>query len=246
VQPKLPANALFSSATFKKYDNYGQYTLTLKQGKKIEGYYIEKTANGIILHVKRPVTISAGDKPLTGITIMLDPGHGGSDTGAIGPLGTDYAEKRINLNTALKLQTELTRLGAKVIMTRTTDTAVSLSDRLTASRNAKPDLFISVHSNSMADNVDISKIKGFSVYYKEPHAESLAQSLLAGATKIGRANKGVRWANFYVVRGTWAPSVLIENGFVPNPDEFELLSDDSEQVRLAKSLADSIVKYFSK
>lgn len=245
LQPRLPANALFSSVTFKKYDNYGQYTLTLKPGRKIEGYYIEKTANGIILHVKRPVTISTGNKPLSGITIMLDPGHGDSDTGAIGPLGANYAEKRINLNTALKLRDELNRLGARVLMTRTTDTAVSLSDRLTASRDAKPDLFISVHSNSMADNVDISKIKGFSVYYKEPNAKSLAQSLLSGATRIGRADKGVRWANFYVVRGTWAPSVLIENGFVPNPDEFELLTDDSEQTRLAKSLADSIVKYFS-
>ncbi|MGI6668775.1 MAG: N-acetylmuramoyl-L-alanine amidase family protein [Acetivibrionales bacterium] len=175
---------------------------------------------------------------------MLDPGHGGSDTGAIGPLGTGYAEKTINLNTALKLRNELVSLGAKVLMTRTTDVAVSLEDRLAASRKAKPDLFVSIHANSMADNVDISKIYGFSVYYKEALAKPFSQTLLDGAVKIGRVNKGVRWANFYVTRGTWAPSVLIENGFVPNPHEFELLIDNSEQVRLAKTLADAIVQYF--
>lgn len=244
--PVLPSGSMFKSVSFNKNSNNGQYVLELKPGEAIEGYYIEKTASGIILHVKRPVKTTVGDKPLKDTVIMLDPGHGGDDTGAIGPLGSSYAEKRINLNTALKLRTELQRLGAQVIMTRTTDKAVSLSDRLTASRNARPDLFISIHGNSMADNVDISKIEGFSVYYKEPHAESFSQSLLSGAVQIGRMNKGVRWANFYVVRGTWTPSVLIENGFVPNPDEFELLSDDTEQTRLAKSLTESIVKYFTR
>ena len=244
--PLLPTGSMFKSVSFNKESNYGQYILELKPGEIIDGYYIEKTTSGIILHIKRPVKTTVGNKPLTGIVIMLDPGHGGDDTGAIGPLGSTYAEKKINLNTALKLRTELNRLGAQVLMTRTTDKAVSLSDRLTASRNARPDLFISIHGNSMADNVDISKIKGFSVYYKEPHAESYSQSLLSGATQIGRTNKGVRWANFYVVRGTWTPSILIENGFVPNPDEFELLIDDAEQTRLAKSLATSIIKHFTR
>ncbi len=244
--PLLPSGSMFKSVTFNKNSDSGQYVLELKPGESIEGYYIEKTASGIILHIKRPVKVSAGDKPLKDIVIMLDPGHGGDDTGAIGPLGSNYAEKRINLNTALKLRTELERLGAKVLMTRTTDTTLSLSARLTASRSARPDLFISIHGNSMADNVDISKIAGFSVYYKEALAESLSQALLSGATQIGRVNKGVRWANFYVVRGTWTPSVLIENGFIPNPNEFELLVDDKEQTKLAKSLANSVVKYFTR
>lgn len=246
VLPNLPANGLFESATFEQSGDHGKYTLSLKPGKAIEGYYIEKTTDGIILHVKRQVKAIAGGKPLTGITIMLDPGHGGSDTGAIGPLGTEYAEKRINLDTALKLRTELEVLGANVLMTRTTDVAMSLSDRLTASRKARPDLFISIHANSMADNVDISKIKGFSVYYKEGIAKPVSQSLLTSAVKIGRTDKGVRWANFYVVRGTWTPSILIENGFVPNPDEFELLTSESEQIRLAKSMASSITQYFTR
>ena len=244
--PILPENSLFSSVLFTKKGNQGQYQLMLKAGQAIDGYYIEKTASGIILHIKRPVKAAIGDKPLSGIKIMIDPGHGGSDNGAIGPLGTKYAEKTINLNTSLRLRTELQALGAEVLMTRTGDVAVSLSDRLTASRKALPDMFLSVHANSMADNVDISKITGFSVHYKETLSKPLSEVLLNQAAEIGRTPKGTRYNNFYVVRGTWTPSMLIENGFVPNPGEFELLIDETEQTKLAKSLAEGIVKYFTR
>jgi uncharacterized lipoprotein YddW (UPF0748 family)/N-acetylmuramoyl-L-alanine amidase len=245
VIPVLPADAPFSSASFSKSGHTGQYTLTMKAGANIDGYYIEKVSDGIIVHIKRPVRAANGSKPLAGIVIMLDPGHGGDDSGTTGPLGTSYPEKRVNLNTALKLRTELQNLGAEVLMTRTTDKTVSLSDRLTASRDAKPDMFLSLHSNSMAENVDISKINGFSVHYKEALAKTLSQELLEASKEAGRRGRDLYWANFYVVRGTWTPSMLIEMGFLPNPAEAELLTDELEQTYLAKKLASGIVDYFS-
>lgn len=245
VIPALPSNSPFSSVTFAKNGHVGQYVLTLKPGASIEGYYIEKVSDGIIVHIKRPVRASMGEKPLDGITIMLDPGHGGSDTGATGPLGTEYPEKKINLENALLLKEELEKRGAKVLMTRTTDVYVSLSDRLTASRNAKPDMFLSIHANSMAENVDISQIEGFSAHYKEAIAKPLSQALCNAAAAAGRRNRGIKWANFYVVRGTWAPSMLIEVGFTPNPTEFEILTDKAEQKQLSMKLADAITEYFS-
>ena len=244
--PALPDSSPFSSVSFVRDGSLGRYRLTLTPGRTIEGYYIEKTMTGIILHVKNPARATMGDRPLTGLTIMLDPGHGGTENGAIGPLGTSYPEKTINLNTALKLRDELWSLGADVLMTRTTDVTVPLTDRLDASRRAKPDMFLSIHANSMEVNVDISKITGFSVHYKETLAKPLSEVLLAGAAETGRVNKGVRWDNFYVVRGTWTPSMLIENCFVPNPSDFELITSEAEQIRLAKSLADGIVHYFSR
>lgn len=246
VTPALPDNALFSSAVFSHSGDRGQYTLSVKAGQVIDGYYIEKATDGIVLHVKRPARTTGDYGSLQGITIMLDPGHGGTETGAIGPLGPDYAEKTINLNTALKLRTELQALGATVLMTRTTDVTMSLPDRLTASRNARPDMFLSVHANSMEDNVDISKIFGFSVHYKETLARPLSEAILSKAAEIGRKNRGTQYNNFYVVRGTWTPSMLMENGFVPNPAEFETLISDSEQSKLAKSIADGIAGYFSR
>jgi uncharacterized lipoprotein YddW (UPF0748 family)/N-acetylmuramoyl-L-alanine amidase len=246
VTPLLPDNALFSSAVFSRSGNQGLYVLSIKAGQTIDGYYIEKAVDGIVLHVKRPARTTGGYGSLQGITIMLDPGHGGTESGAIGPLGLGYAEKTINLNTALKLRTELQALGATVLMTRTSDVTMSLPDRLTASRNAKPDMFLSIHANSMEDNVDISKISGFSVHYKETLAKPLSEAILAQAAEIGRMNKGTVYNNFYVVRGTWAPSMLMENGFVPNPTEFETLISNSEQSRLAKSIANGIARYFSR
>jgi len=246
VLPALPDSSPFSSISFIQDGNLGRYILTLKPGRTFEGYFIEKTMTGIILQIKNPARATTGDRPLTGLTIMLDPGHGGSEYGAIGPLGTKYAEKTINLNTALKLNDELKSLGANVLMTRTTDVTLSLADRLDASRKAKPDMFLSIHANSMEVNVDISKITGFSVHYKEALAKPLSEVLLAKAAETGRVNKGVRWDNFYVVRGTWTPSILIENCFVPNPSDFELITNETEQVQLAKSLANGIVQYFSR
>ncbi len=245
--PVMSENSLFSSVVVSKDGNKVKYNLTLKNNQRISGYYIQKTSTGLTLNIKRPVKSIGGNKPLAGITIMLDPGHGGSDAGTPGPLGLKYPEKTINMNTALKLQTELEELGARVMMTRTADKDVSLEERLTASRNAKPDMFISIHANSMEDNVDISKVDGFSVFYREKLSQLLAETIFSSALEtLNRKSKGIHNRNFYVVRGTWTPSVLIESGFAPNPYEFEWLIDENEQSRLAKSIAEAVVKYFRK
>ncbi len=244
--PVLPANSLFSSIALTGNNDKVQYALTLKSGQRIEGYYVEKTPTGLILNIKRSVKAKARDKPLTGITIMLDPGHGGSDPGAAGPLGWRYFEKAINLNTAIKFKTELENLGANVLMTRTIDSALSLDERLTASRNAKPDMFISIHANSMGDNVDISKVDGFSVFYKEKLAQPLAEMVFNDTINtLNRTSKGLHVRNLYITRGTWTPTVLFESGFIPNPNEFEWLIDENEQLKLAKSLSETVVKYFT-
>ncbi len=243
--PILTEGSLISEVTATKNENGLQYNLILKENQSIDGYYIEKTTTGIALHIKRPAKAAEGEAPLKGLTIMLDPGHGGSDTGATGPLGAAYAEKAINLSTSLKLQKELEALGAAVIMTRTTDTELSLEARLAASRAARPDLFVSMHANSMPDNVDISKVDGFSVFFRDKHAHGISEAILQGTLNtLGRNSKGLHVKNFYVIRGTWTPSVLIESGFVPNPQEFEWLKDDNQQLSLAKSISQAIVGYF--
>jgi N-acetylmuramoyl-L-alanine amidase len=243
--PRLPDNSPFSTITFSKNGNNAVYTLTLKKDQHSSGYYIQKTDTGLVLNIKRPVKSNDGKKPLSGITIMLDPGHGGTDTGTTGPLGAGYPEKTINLNTAVKLQSELERLGARVLMTRVTDVNMSLEERLAASRNTKPDMFISIHANSMAEDVDISKIDGFSVFYREKHSLSLAEIIFNTIQEeLNRKDKGLHNKNFYVTRNTWAPSVLIESGFVPNPYEFEWLTDEDEQARLAQSISEAVVKYY--
>ncbi len=242
--PALPEGSLFSSVKVAK-DGITRYVLEISSSRHIEGYYVEKTSEGLALNIKKPVRANSGELPLGGITIMLDPGHGGSDHGAIGPLGKNYSEKTINMNIALKLKSELESLGAKIALTRTENNDVSLEERLSASRSRKPDMFISLHANSMEDNVDISKVDGLSVFYREelssPLAKVVFDSVLAD---LGRNNKGMHKKNFYVIRGSWTPSILVESGFVPNPNEFEWLIDENEQIRLAKSISEAVLKYF--
>lgn len=243
--PELPNDSPFSSVSVAKTMNSTEYTMALKENRSISGYYIQKTKTGLVLNIKRLVKSNNNNEPLSGLTIMLDPGHGGSDTGAIGPLGTEYPEKAINLNAAFKLKSELEQLGARVLMTRTADVNVSLEERLAASRNAKPDMFLSLHANSMADDVDISKVDGFAVFYREKLALPLAEIIFQNTlTDLNRTNKGLHNRNFYVISGTWTPSILVESGFVPNPYEFEWLIDENEQTRLAQSIAKSVVEYF--
>lgn len=244
--PIMPENSLFSTASVAASDNKVEYTLTLKADQRIDGYCVEKTTTGLVLNIKRHVKANSAIGALSGITIMVDPGHGGSENGAVGPLGTKYAEKTINFNTSLKLKDELEKMGATVLMTRTGDTGLSLVERLTASRNAKPDMFISIHSNSMEDNVDISKVSGFSAYYHYEIAQTLTQGIYNSVIgELNRKAMGVHVKNFYVMRGTWAPSLLLEGGFVPNPVEFEWLSDENMQTQYAKSIATAIAGYFA-
>ncbi|HHY63821.1 MAG TPA: N-acetylmuramoyl-L-alanine amidase, partial [Clostridiaceae bacterium] len=102
-----------------------------------------------------------------------------------------------------------------------------------------------LHANSMADNVDISKVSGFSVFYREDFAKPAAQLVYDYVIKEhGRKQLGVNQKNFYVIRNTWAPSFLLENAFVPNPIEFEWLTNEAEQVKLAKTVAKAVVEYF--
>lgn len=243
--PNLPETSLFSSVNVSSHELNTVYTLILKENTDIHGYYMEKTTNGLEFIFRHRVFGSGGDKPLNKITIMIDPGHGGSEPGAIGPLGLKYAEKDINLKNGLKLKAELESLGAKVLMTRTADKTVSLTERLNQSRAAKPDLFISIHSDSMPDNVDISQYFGISTFYREAHARLISEEICNyTASVLNRKNRGVKVRNFYVIRGTWTPSMLIECGFVPNPAEFEWLTDEKEQQKLMKTIAEAIVNYF--
>jgi N-acetylmuramoyl-L-alanine amidase len=97
----------------------------------------------------------------------------------------------------------------------------------------------------MPDNVDISKISGFSVFYREVLSKPAAQLVYDTVIKEHGKNKhGVNKKNFYVTRNTWAPSFLIESDFVPNPMAFEWLTNDAEQTKFAKTISSAIVKYY--
>ena len=239
----LPSGSLATGYTVVSDGNRSKLELLVPSTAKLAGHWATKENNLIRIYLKRPFILAEGNKPLEGLRILIDPGHGGKDPGAISFRGSEYAEKHINLDTSLLLQKNLKDLGAQVYMTRDKDVDMSLQQRLRLSYQFKPDLFLSVHANSIGPEMNIGNIFGFSAHYSDPVAVKLANGLVNEVTKsLGRKSRGAKRDNFYVVRGTWAPSVLIESGFMPNPQEYDWLTDPKLQKQLAESLARGIIE----
>lgn len=192
---------------------------------------------------------------LKGKKIAIDPGHGGEDPGAIGPTGV--TEKSITLRIAKVVQRLLEDAGAKVIMTRTTDTEVSpkhrqatdideLQARCDIANKAGADVFISIHMDSFASR----KASGTTGYYYEKGSvasKKLAACIQAAVIKqIRTESRGVKPCNFYVVRHTKMPATLIEVAFVSNPQEEKLLDSEKGIQYAAVGLATGIAAFFEK
>lgn len=217
--------------------------------------------------------------------VILDPGHGGRDPGAVGKNGT--REKDINLSVALKLKKFLEQeLGLTVLMTRSDDRFVSLSDRTRFANDNRADVFISIHTNASQsrsargletyylstamssdaravealenDVVELYEGKGEKQKYDElafilsdlsqtEHLENsnflatfVHQNLVSGTKSCDR---GIKQANFYVLRGTFMPSILIEMGFISNLDEEVLLKNGEYQERLARTVFEGVKRF---
>lgn len=183
------------------------------------------------------------ENPLQNITILLDPGHGGEESGAKGPTG--YAEKEINLVMAKLVEQELIQLGAKVYLTREKDRDVSLEKRIEMINRIQPDLAISIHYNALPDNGDAEKTQGISTFWYHTQAHSPAVFLHNYlVTKLDRPDAGTFWNNLALTRPHTAPSVLLELGYMINPQEFEWITNQLEQRKLANAIAQGIKEWF--
>ena len=181
--------------------------------------------------------------------IVLDPGHGGSDTGAVGPYGT--TEKSVALAVALKTEKILQDSGMKVVMTRRTDIDVASPNasnivELQSRVDKIPpqaDLFISIHCNAFSN----PNSHGMETFYSNLNSggQRLATLLNEELAKYGGLfNRGVKAANFYVIKRASCPASLIELGFITNPNEEVLLDDDHYQNILAGAVANAVKRFF--
>jgi len=176
-------------------------------------------------------------------TIAVDPGHGGNDPGAIGPSG--YTEAECALDIGLRLRDLLEANGAEVVMTRETDVTVSLSERTNIANNAGADIFVSIHNNAFDGTV-----QGIETFYWEglpPDSEAAQLSDLLQTeliNEIDSPDRGVKTANFHVLRETSMPASLTENLFIDNPEEEAKLMDPSVRQRIADAHHRAICEYF--
>lgn len=231
-----------------------------------------------VLQIPRPV-----DKGVK--RIVLDPGHGGKDPGAVGKNKT--REKDINLNVALLLKSMLEKeLGVEVLMTRADDRFIPLSGRTKFAMDKKADIFVSIHTNASNNR----SAKGLETYYLSTSSTSNSRAVEAlenevvelyeGAEEkkkyvaldfilsdmcqteflessntlaalvhrnmvsgVQGSDRGVKQANFYVLRGAFMPAILVEMGFISNLNEEALLANQQYQERLARTIFEGIKRF---
>ena len=196
--------------------------------------------------------ISAQTLPLQDTIIMVDPGHGGRDSGTY--YGKLY-EKDINLEISKALEEELTKNGAIVYMTRTRDIDLSsiydsakkrgdLYRRLLKIKETKSDLYISIHINWYQN----TSMKGAEVLYNSinENNEKLAKSIMKEfKTDLG-STRTIKTTDLYMYRNTTTPGVLVECGYLSNSTERTLLQQENYQKKLAKSITNGIINYLKK
>jgi N-acetylmuramoyl-L-alanine amidase len=220
-----------------------QYTFNLKNDQQW-GYKLRYEGTSLILTLRHPPKMTGKrGKALSGIKILLDPGHGGAESGAPGPTGV--LEKDVNLAVSKLLRDELVKRGATVVMTREDDKEVSLGDRQAIINQEEPAISVSVHYNSLPDDGDLEKTQGVGTFWYHPQAHSLALFIQNYLVKeLKRPSYGVFWNNLALTRPSAAPSVLLELGFMTNPNEFEWVTNEKEQKKLAQAIAQGIVEWF--
>ena len=210
---------------------------------KINGYSARFSGTDLIVKVRKPIFVD-NSKPLKGLKIAIDAGHGGNEIGAIGCLRDN--EKDLNLAFAKQLEDELKKRGAEVFMTRTSDSTIELKDRIEKANEENAFIFISLHGNALPDGQDPNKRSGTSIYYYYPQAKSLAESILTKmVTELGMNNDKVHQKSFAVVRNTNALSILIEIGYLINPSDNAKMRQKDFQKTTAKAIANGIENYLT-
>ena len=231
---------LYNVNNFAEY----KYDIGLTTENSLFGYKTYFTeSNEFITEIKKLPQYNS-KKPLSGIKIMLDPGHGGSEYGAIGCLGDK--EKDINLAIALKTKPLLEKAGAAVYLTRNKDIDLGLYDRVKYSQTNNSDIFISIHANALPDSLAETYRSGTSTYYFHPQAAPLSRIMLETMTKeLGTNNDKARQESFAVIRNPESVSILVEVGYMINPeDNAKLISPDFQQ-KVGLSILHGLERYIN-
>jgi N-acetylmuramoyl-L-alanine amidase len=201
------------------------------------GHSIYYKGNLLTIKIKQqPASLA-----LKNLTIAVDAGHGGSNTGAGGP--TNSSEKELTLAISLKLQQALQAEGAKVIMTRTTEKFVDNKERILIFRDNKPDLLISVHLNSSGDPI---RSGGTSSLYKYVGFRNLSYHINKRMLQLGLREYGnIAAFNFMLNSPTEYPNALVETLFLSNPAEEELVLNPAFQQKMAEAMVAGVKDFLA-
>lgn len=198
------------------------------------------------VHGDYVIEIAVSGEAFGGKIIVIDPGHGGSDPGAVSINGLQ--EKTVNLAVARILKALLEEAGAKVVMTRTGDQSVSNLQRVAIANQAGADLYISIHANAFSS----SESNGTETHYCPLNSHSSASRYLAHQVQgelisaLGLRDRGVKANSYYILKNTEMPAALVEMAFITNPAEEEILKSAEMQFEAAQALFRGLASYLLK
>jgi N-acetylmuramoyl-L-alanine amidase len=178
----------------------------------------------------------------SGLTVVLDPGHGGQDSGTPGCASTQYVEKVVNLAIGREVRRQLESRGISVIMTRSDDRFLALDERPAIANRAGADLFVSIHADASPNH----SRTGATVYISRSPCQGSRDA--AGAIRDGLVSggfkcNGIKQADYRVLTKNQRACLLVECGFLTNPGESGNLCDPGYQARMAATLAEAIASY---
>jgi N-acetylmuramoyl-L-alanine amidase len=219
--------------TFRVYVNL--------KSEKIWGYDIRPAGRSLVLNVRyAPMFDLNGEKPLAGLKIAIEAGHGGSNTGAIGLSG--LVEKDINLDLSFRLGELCAEMGAEVVQVRDTDRDMTLIEKRDIAIKAGADMLISIHAN--AGGRGYLSVAGTSTYWHNPFWAPLAQPNYDRLLETGLGEFGVVGSfNYTVTRATQMPAVLVEQAFMTHAEDEEKLADPDFRQQMAVKICEGFVDY---
>ena len=194
--------------------------------------------------LNNPQKLSDGEKPLSGKVIVVDAGHGGTDTGAPGP--ADKNESVLNFEIASRVADELEKLGADVRRTRNSlDSTVSLYARMDILNEVNPDLAISIHHNSVNSNANALKANGFLALYSNNSGVLLAKTVSRTVCRqLNRYERTPSYQQLAVARNHRFPSALFEMSFISNIEEYQWTVTPGNYDRSAAAVVSGVLNYY--
>ncbi len=223
-------------------DSANNYRYTFSTDRTIIGYDAYYQGNNLVFRIAKIPDNFDEKNPLKGITVFVDPGHGGEEKGSVGP--SRVPEKDINLYISRYLTEYLKRAGAIVIMSRNDDRKVPLYDRVKMAKNNNAIISLSIHSNALPNGYDPYENHGTEVHYYNENAKQLADIIKNNLVyDVHLKDNGVRKSSFALNRSTNPVSVLVEVAYMINPQEYILLKSPEFQENVAKSIKKSLEQY---
>ncbi len=248
ITHKLPLRMIKDIDWQQAADGHLIINLELKT-PPVWGYdaFYEEGSQAIHLRVKtKPILSDNPMSPLKGLMIALDSGHGGNNSGALGSTG--LKEKDCNFAIVNYLAKDLRKRGAQVVLVKPEDVNLAMDIRRETVLDSGADILLSVHNNSIGESSDPITTKGSMTLYRHAINRDLAESIHNRLRKVtGLTDSGlISSFNFYLVKHTEIPSVLMETAFMSNPEDEMLVGNPKGQKEIAEAIARGVTDYINR